>query len=717
MELETQNNRPRQSIPNMRIAIGKLVSVNNVNRVGAASVQGEPNTITVVFSGLAAEHQSVEITEGFTVGDQVLVAYYASDDILASSPSLRGVVICKLALSDTTFIDLLTAGGDKIAADVISAEAESPVARSYNENHAGEIFGQDIVQFPAANNINCFTGQNQNISGDSTNFTVSHSDISIKAGDSHITVNELGVATDKCLWKQSQNLSTIRTNYLIGDTLLDEEIQTTDIAGSYTRINKFGALSDGISDALVEKGGKVVSRVKRTVDGITKIDVGEAFIVERGGHCVAAMNNDMTPIKPLDSTTAPNITNVDSYDFIEDGLTESKSVGLYKTVDSGLVEPLKSPKDIQKQKGPKNPVTGRVVESVSGRSRFGVQTDGSIVLSDAWGSEIRMFGGDIFITPARRLVVLSPEDTIVSAGGALSAVGTELVNVGSAGGPVEVVGKSINLCGQSVRLIGKDDAEIAAGKLSITAEQDVAVVAGTSIDLMSDANISIAADTCYIVGYNLAAIGSSASTLKLCGAAAEVGSRQFTVLSDLIVSDSKATGFKLNDKKVAPSSGSGYINCAGYCMVNKGLTVNQWLSTPGTIHAESVMVKSVNKEAIGVFQSSNKPSSESVPRVSAISTGDYVTEVTTNPKEVVKTITKELFKFETSGAYAIVPEWFGRSGKAPQPVVIEGAVSGGYIYPGRDFWEKSGAFIIKSEDYYNIYNTPTTTVTGVRNIK
>lgn len=721
MELDSNVNTAAQTIPEMKLAIGSLVSVDNANRVGTAAVQGEANFVYVVFSGLASERQSVEITEGYTVGDQVLVAYYRADSMLTSRPSSRGIVICKIAPIGTTFTELLNPKNGHNPEDIKKSEEASPVAKSYIENRTGELFGEDIAQFPATNNLNDFVGQNQNITGDTTNFTVSHSEIAAKAGDAAYGVNEFGVLSSKSLWTHSKNLSTTRHNYLVGDLLMDEEIQTSDLAGSYTRINKFGALSDGVSDALVDKDGNILSRIKHSVDGITKIDVGGAFIVERGGGCVVTQSSDKSPIKPLTDNTVPNIANIKDFDFVEDSLIAADGVESYASEDLDLLAPVDSPTKVAKTAGVKNPVTGRVVDTVAGRCRFGVQTDGSIVFSDAWGSEIRMFGGDIFITPARHVIITSPEDTIISAGGASAVNATKLVNIGSAMGSIELAGKQLNMYGDAVKIAAPDTVTISSGRLLVASENSITVSSGENIDVASIGSISAAAKLCYIVGSDTATVSSSAASVRLKGAVVELGAGQFSVMSNLIVSDRKADGFKLGTISIAPAKGSGFIGCSGHCVVNKGLSANMWIKTNGTLAACAVTVKDVNKEAIGVFKTSHRPETEAIPSFSTISIPDYSSTANVNSirdgEYSVKNTIKDIFVFEPSSIYTIVPGWFGRVGGSPQPVIIEGGSSGGYIYPGKDFWEKSGAYVINNEEYYNIYTTPAMSKVGMRSVK
>lgn len=715
MKQTSEDTGAKQPMQPMSISLGTLLSVDSVNRVGVAMLRGETTPTYVVFGGLSANRQSVEYTEAFTVGDQVLVAYYSTESMLSSSPSKRGVVICKIAITDTIFDELLNTKSEHLPDEIRTKEAESPVACIYNDNRTGELFGEDIVQFPPTNNMNDFVGQTLNITGDNTNFTVSHSDVALKAGDFVLSVNEFGVTVDQSLWKRSKNLSTTRNNYLIGDTLLDEEVQLSDLNGAYIRINKFGALADGVSDALISADGTVLSRVKQSVDGITKIDVSNCFIVERGGPCVVTESTGDT-IQQIDKATESAITDVKNFDFIEDSFAELSSMGVHIMEGGRIQNPVDSPLDTSNSENIKNPITGREYVVGKGRARFGIQADGGILFSDAWGSEIRMFGGDIFITPARRLMITTPEDTVVVAGGSLALSGTELVNVGSAAGPVELAGSVLNLFGNSVKVVSRNDLTISSNSLAIVSGHNINISAKHSIDVSADVSATVTSKLCYVVGSSGALMASAAASLKFLNSTIELGSAQFNILSNVMVSDNKAEGFEIGNISVTPGKGSGFLGCSGYCVVNKGLSVNTWIKTSGILSANAVIVRDVNKEAVGVFKG-RRPASEQLPGFNTINVPSYALNGNLVADYSVKNIVKNMFTFTPKHVYTIVPDWFARAGAAPQPLVIEDGAPGGYIYPGKDFWERSGAYIISTTDYYNIYNTPKLTVVGLKNIK
>lgn len=717
----TEKNTFAQELQPLSLSIGIIHAIDNVDRVASVAVGGLTSFIYAVLPGFDANRTSVETTEAFSIGDQVLIAYSPRDTAMSAGTTDKGIIVCKVSVNNTTFTSLTTKAHslphDHLG--ISEQEEPTPVAGLYADQ--GIQAGYDVSQFPPNNNINNYVGQAYNLSGENTNLHVSHDEISLSTNNSNINLNTFGIAAEQHLLKSSRSLAENGSELLVGDTLLKESIQDSDLKASTQRVVKFGALSDGLSDGIVDRDGNVLSRVKRDLNGFTKVDVSHGFIVDRGAPVSIFTNTDKAPIQNITDELSEAVTAASSDCFIEDAIKDSNNVKLNRNaVKSGVLPPIDKPSDA-KMDGLTitNPLTGRTTKTALGRSRFGELPDGSFVISDSWGSEIRMFGGDIFITPARRLIITASDDAIVTAGGGVAITGDKVVDIASASGSVELVGKSVNVMGTDSAEIVSGIVTVAGTSVGINADKHTKISSADSLDIVGGSDINVVAPRTNIVGTESSTLSTRHSCIKVKNDLVEVGGARCTVLSDLTVLADTSKEFKVGDLTVSPRKGTGFIGCEGYCTVGKGLSVNSWAKVRENIATSAITVSRYNKEAVGVF-TGKQPQKEELPNKVLVSgvDGSSDSKFTETPKaDNVRTSTSKFFKVEPSPAYAIVPGIVAGGGSQLSSVTVEGTAGREYIYPGKDFWEKSGLYVISPETYYNVYDAPDMNMYGMSKFK
>lgn len=334
-------------------------------------------------------------------------------------------------------------------------------------------------------------------------------------------------------------------------------------------------------------------------------------------------------------------------------------------------------------------------------SRIAQCPDGSIILRDAWGSEIRLSNGDVQISAARKMVFISSDDVLTMIGGVLSINCGNSINIGSQRDIDVVATGTTNIAGSSAVLSYSKDVTIHSdSSIQLSSLGAVGVAAPTistnashSLDLLSNNAVTI-------YGKTNASLASTASYVAVGSSLIELAANNTNVISGLYVSEGKTT-HKLGADTTGVSAGSGIITATGSIRSGAQIVANSGIISAGSVIANSVLAKSVNPY-IGVFKVLTSPKRVTINAVDAKYAANGIGQTTksllqTMANYTLKSLRKKIYevtkKAASNGVRCIIRPLFSRKvvGRAVvQPQYVENDTGNVYIYPGEQFWTDWG---------------------------
>lgn len=358
-------------------------------------------------------------------------------------------------------------------------------------------------------------------------------------------------------------------------------------------------------------------------------------------------------------------------------------------------------------------------------SRMAQCPDGSIVFRDAWGSEIRMSNGDIQLSAARKLVLISSDDTLEIVGGELAINCGGSVNVGSA---------------KRVDLVAKKEVNIAADSAVITADSDVILHGENAVQVNSRKTIALHADSIYGTADDGGITLSSANELtlhatksaSLCSTAAqvvagssevEISANRTNLVSNVTISAGTTTHI-MGSRSHGFSSSAGNLTVNGAVVCDKQLVSNDCIIAAASVLANSVMAKTVNPD-IGVFKLKKGPKKQAIKSEPAkygarkVDTDAQHLALYELGEYTLKSLRKSIYAV-TKVVTSIVKPIFSRSkgiGRgSTKPATVENDYGMMYIYPGESFWTTSGMVSLSPREIESLAITQTTTTEGAENL-
>lgn len=719
------DSRAQQRIEPLQVVIGKIEQIDNLNRTARVSYAGGSTPITAVIGGVSNSRGSIEVSEGYAVGDWVLVAVRKDLSILSSGAELQAVIICKAAAVSLTFDDEESSSTAKGFDPTTTYEKQSNsmqgklIAQTYRLTDGD----RGRAAFPVRGDENTYTDGSYSVSGQHTKLTVTDLSISAKTDNAAISVDCLGFLRKEGIWEHSNFLSHSSSDYLIGSHTLSRQVDKLSYSSKAAIIRSTGDVVGGSSYTVVDGNGRALSRTIHDAAGSLVLQSTNGLVLERAPISTVVPKDDR-PIKAGAQTDKALNGRLTESGLVEDCYTDGDDFSVTPKLDdmSRVFSPLSKPSDkSNKTVEITDPITGKKIPVAAARSRWGLLPDGSFVVSDAWGSEIRMFGGDIFISPARNIITTSPGDNINIAGGAISLSGDGGVNIGSSVGRVDVFSKSGTTVASSANTTLSSNKSLTLfsnEKLNISSLSSIEATGKNSIVAKSDGDVILHGSTTTILGKDRCAVSTRNGVIKIVGNGLTIGGGVLSVMSDLVVSgDGAADGFDVLGVSVKPSKGSGTISCGGYLLVEKGLSVNSWIKATGVVNGSSVIVSTVNKEAIGVFKGS-KPSKDTLAEASDVQftvRNSELKKELDDSNKTFKNSLKNLFSTVVGTVYVILPG-LRKLTKKVTPLSVEAAESEVYIYPGKEFWTKTGLYTVKGTDYYSLEGVQVSEPSGAENI-
>lgn len=366
-----------------------------------------------------------------------------------------------------------------------------------------------------------------------------------------------------------------------------------------------------------------------------------------------------------------------------------------------------------------NEVT-RDYEFVDNTSGFYITPTGTIIIRDAWGSEIRMTNGNIQFAAANTLSLLSGRDTIMMQGGVLSANAVKGIDLGGADGSILLKGTNVKMVAGDKETPGIVSMEAPSGEIIIASDRkasisatDVDIVSASitnpaaqgSVNILSKGNLVLGSDRNLVLSAKYSAsiatnyahldLGSSI-TLNCVGGRTVIGGALYVepVSSQAPVVSIKNQ--KIETQKYQTTMAR--IETSGDVIVTgmSGIMANGIIATAGTVFGKTIVAHNLSNK--GVYKSKKAP-----PRVNASYKAqsynddkgfgerlfDYLKSIYN------KEIFSKLFSFnkKAKGCVVYEPPYSEKYANKVQinPVTHmdnDGKVS--YIYPGDSFWRADG---------------------------
>ncbi len=353
--------------------------------------------------------------------------------------------------------------------------------------------------------------------------------------------------------------------------------------------------------------------------------------------------------------------------------------------------------------------------TVPSTSLLDVREDGSIIIRDAWGSEIRMINGDIQISAANKIIMIADTDYLSFCGGVTAFKSGAGVQLKTDFGHIDMAsGKEVNIvANNNINIVGDTDVTVAA-------VGDVMVSTGKNYLLSTTgaAIISVATDylvessTVNVIGDYDCTITTGTALLRVASGVVDVAAARFNIHSDVEISGEEYTAGDFPTGNLTLMTGSGGLRVGGTVTVDSGLIVNDHIMTSSSVTASQVNALSVAEDT-GVYKIKNIPKVNT--KASAhTSKSNYQKkrmdeakskQDTINPSKVLEHVFEAKFKdpHKESDKIAIYLPGYVKS-KDERDSMPSGehhiAATGEsvYIYPGKDFWKSDSVYVPAADD-------------------
>lgn len=646
--------------------------------------------------------------KSYAVGDNVLFIQGTTD---TSSGVPYGLILgtCPIAVSGTdnsTLSEELVSLFDETFIETPSSDSLDSFGGDISEQLANTLQILEMLGnngFANTNNVDNLPGD-YNISGADTELHVDDLAVQLRAGKSGISLNSVYDMLDvySTLFRKV-SAASYEQLFLINDNFFHIALKGLTTRDCYTKGSKpvFRHLEElsnyiyGRRTATLSPDGLEISSISETFDGKINIEATNGVSIKK----TVRVKKSLTPKNiPVRYNEGAEITDLESLEKI----AENKDLWeISETKATDKPDILQSPQTNEAYAQPQysgtfsDGVTEDPIEYVKAEAVIRTLPSGGILIRDAWGSEIRMEGGNIQISAANNVTTVAGRDILSICNGVASTNAGDSVQIGAAKRSVSLQGETgIDLCAKTgdIRAIGES--------LSIeTAKMN----ADTNITRLKSGNTIIGGDRVVInaselVAHgNVASISGSASGLVLSSGAV-LGANSFVVngptsirkggltISGIPTVDGDSVEVKTN-KAPCVLSVDGAIATTG------AIAASQHIVT-----AEGVYANNFAAKTSGVGKLKNRPDKVKIGSNTPL---DY--NITGNTDTIKDTMTyfkklkeKALFNLY-SKACAIWQPVFSKLGSKLK-ITIATYKEKNYIYPGKSFWEKDGMLLDEGDE-------------------
>lgn len=579
------------------------------------------------------------------------------------------------------------------------------------------------------------------VNGENTLLSVSDHNVTIKSGKALIFTDSIfNSITESSLFRSIYTAGErTRTRYYLGNLLFTREI-SGNMDDSYSKEPIFRhqeQLSDvlhGYRRAVLNEDGAPISLHTEELNG--RVSTLSAGVVELGRSCNIpwySLKKD-TLVTTNGGEGLPETTPEDPLEYVnnsEDWLKNQlygEPGTVYETTFDLANETEWEVPDTEDTSSFYDPYTQEEITVSNKKSGITCLPDGTILIRDGFGSEIRMCHGNIQISSANNTTILSGRDILQIAPGMVVSNAGEGIELGSGKG-------AISIC-------TPDAIKVSSKKYSLSTYESIRVVEDKDVfksnilniqsnvgTLVGKASMTVVSPDTRISGDSRVAINTAMSAMCFEGNGITLGATVLSVHSDIQVatgkftlSDTMTSNYESKDVIVPVTAGT--VTVGGTVVVNKNLAVNDSIQTPAGIYSKFFAAKDVPAMA-GVYTLKKAPEKVNLPNIGK--------EYKKTLGETVKSILKSLKEYFTEKALSLAKKVFTRESKACKiynpPFGMNGNGGGSiqisscsagsgevsYIYPGKRFWENEG-LVTEEKDRVNMSDNRGLSYAGVMSV-
>ena len=362
----------------------------------------------------------------------------------------------------------------------------------------------------------------------------------------------------------------------------------------------------------------------------------------------------------------------------------------------------------------------REYEFINNTSGFYITPTGTIIIRDAWGSEIRMTNGNIQISAANTLSLLSGRDTVMLEGGVLSMNAVKGIDLAGVEGSVLIKGSNVKVSAGDKKTRGVLSLEAPTGEVLIVGDTS-AKLSATNVDIVSasindpdqqgvvnilskgnlvfgsDGNIVMSSKYTTSIASQYSHLDlSDTITLNCIGGRTMIGGALYVqpVTSNAPVVSIQKQSVDMHTYQTTHAR----IETSGAVVVTgeSGIRANGVIATAGTVFGNTIVAKNVANK--GVYKSRKAPPKvKSSYKAPAYDNNRGVTNRIFDYLKAIynKEIFAKLFSFnkKAKGCVIYEPAYSEKySNKTAINIATHVDNSGkvSYIYPGDRFWKTDG---------------------------
>lgn len=552
------------------------------------------------------------------------------------------------------------------------------------------------------------------LSGLHTYFNVNDYNISLTAGKSSILVDSVigAIKQSSTLYDRFTIGESLRTQsyrgHIIHTRRLGSDLATGIMAGGsklFPYREQFSDLIYGSRSEILSSKGAPISQISQDLDGSVNIRAANTVSIHRTVYIpnyFPEIDDSLTLGEPLPEQSKDKplaAISGDTYwkaESLIDG-TDTIFTQILDSVGEDEWEAKKSTNTVEYN----NSCVKEAYKVLRGESGLDILPDGTVIIRDAWGSELRMGGGNIQISAANNLTNVVGRDKLDIVSGVSTVSAGDGIELGAATGDISIGTKgTLRVSGNDLNVHANNMTEYVEveKKSKLRSEYKEAQKSETRITGYG----SIVAARLQLTGENSFSLTSNACGLTLSSNSIIMGASVVDVHGNLrlnkgkyVIKDVTRVDYSTRDISTPVTDASLVIG--GTLAVDGVIISNDNIQTSKGVYADTMAAHDVTAIG-GIYKLRNAPKKRNNLNIK----DDFEYSVGSDKKELTRlrelftdTLLADLRKVFrlSSKAFKIIQPLFSlvRGRKNVSPATCSGNGSEvSYIYPGKNFWETDG---------------------------
>lgn len=689
-----------------KIYEARITYADPTDQVYKAFVSETGKIITCIPVGVRRmKHGSVIAADNYTIGDLVFVLQNSMQSNAAPG-QLRGFILGIFPGDAKTLVDAELQGWAEGEATEFYHETRRiynnpEIDTTYMDKHRGVVASGDFIA-----------------SGTDTLLHITDRTITVGSTDATMKTNAIdGSMCLESIVYENKTPGVLESVRVINDTILkDTRVYGNLNAATQPKesfIEQTGDLPYGNVRTVQDATGSALSRVSQRNDGSIKLEAATGIKLEKTlniptytDYYAQLINRDEDIASLEDSKPEPFSRVAESDNW----------VATSRGVDEGYVLPVQRPVPEEHKSVEVADVTQTHTKStVPAKSVLDIRDDGSIIIRDAWGSEIRMINGDIQISAANKIVMIADTDQLNYCGGVHAVKAGAGFQVKTDFGHIDMASaKEVNiLANDKINVVGDTDVSIAAvGDIVVAAGRDYLLSTVGAAILSVATDFFVESGTANIVSDYDCTLTTGTAMLRVSTGVVDIASAVTNIHSDVEISGEKYDAGTLPTGKLEPMTGSGALRVGNTFTVDSGIIANDYIMTKDSVYAGQVNALRVAEDT-GVYKLKN------IPKVNTKvsdhkSKSNYRKEPLNKAKEKLDaiqptTLLEHAFEAKFSDPHKesddiaiYLPGYaVGMDSRDSMPTGEHHVAATGnsvYIYPGKDFWQADNVYVPNEDD-------------------